>query len=286
MKSLFPADAQWTPRATLTKRMVAICVCVLSRVPCGGTTDSANVAVTISPQTLESVVSEQVRLELDLKQEELSWQQQRDHIEALLTLRKVEKERLEKNISELLLREKTGQDERERLTRENNEARQLMIATEATADLIVKDLLTVYDNLPEPLLLKMKPGLQTIRTRLKKITSPEQTAERLRNISAFGADLQRTLSETHAVKQIIALGKEQRIEVEALYLGGLLGFYLTPDHRHAGLLSHTEKGWSAEPDNKITRQVARALAIKRKEAPPTLVRLPLQLPTGQGVHQP
>ena len=286
MKERFLVHKQRSSSRLLASPGVAVCAYMLTLLPCNGVTRSPEAAFTVSPHTLEGVVSEQVRLELELSQEEAAWQRQRDHLDALLTLRKTEKERLEKNSIEQVTYENKGQAERAKLTLQNKEARQLLSEVETRAAQAEERLLAIYDRLPEPLRLKLKPSMHTLRTRLKSAPAPEQTSERLRTVAAFGADLQRTFSETHAVKQVITLGHGQRIEVEALYLGGFLGFYLAPDHLQAGFLTPTAKGWKEEPQDGLAGQLARALAIKRKESPPTLVRLPLQLPKGEGGHQP
>jgi hypothetical protein len=79
----------------------------------------------------------------------------------------------------------------------------------------------------------------------------------------------------HAVKQVLALAGDRPRELDVLYLGSALGYYVVPGEDRAGWVHRGRTGWVVTPNDAMASEVRRALAIHRKEAPAELVRLPL-----------
>jgi len=196
------------------------------------------------------------------------------------------KKRLEDNSREFGKRTESDRIKHAALAEENAKKKARLGILDGAAAETGERLLGAYGKLPEPLKERLKSGAQALQSRLKEPPCPERADDRVRIVAAFGYDLQRVLQETHAVRQILQLADGQRVEADALYLGGTLGYYLAPDHAQAGLLTRSDAGWSAVPRDGIAEQVALALKIKRKETAPALVSLPLTAPAKQETAQP
>jgi hypothetical protein len=199
-------------------------------------------------------------------------------MDAMIALLKAEKERLEKAVEDFEAREKTEQTQRERMVRRIAAMRAVLLKIAGSATQAGRSILAEYDKLPAPLREQLKTGAQLVRTRLDEKASAESAVERLRTVVAFGHDMQRILSEVHAVKEVVAFEDGARLEVDVIYLGGVVGFYLTPDGRRSGLLRRSGDRWTREARDEIAPQVVLALEVARKETPPTLVPLPLDPP--------
>jgi hypothetical protein len=228
-----------------------------------------------SARTLESLVSELLRLDLEESKEKTAWHEQRGKIDAMIALLQAEKQRLEKAVKEFENKEDTERTERERLANRISEMKAALSGIAQSAADAGRDMLAEYEKLPPALQESLRTGAQVVRARLDERASPENAVGRLRTVVAFSHDMQRILSEIHAVKEILAFEDSRRVEVDVLYLGGAVGFYLAPDRKHAGILRPSGGRWTRESRDEIAPQVALALEVTRKETPPRLVALPV-----------
>jgi len=226
-------------------------------------------------ETLESLVAQLLDLELEEKKERNAWNEQKNHMDAMIQLLAVEKNRLNKALAEVENRKKEEESEQERIARRIAELKTILLKVAEAATASGKDLLCEYDRLPEPLQRGLKPGADVVKAEITGPASSSNAVRRLRAAAAFGHDLQRVLSEVHLVKQVIALGEKDHREADVLYLGGAVGFYLLPGGKEAGVMRRPDDAWTAVARDEIAPQVARAMAVKRKETSPALVRLPL-----------
>jgi hypothetical protein len=223
-------------------------------------------------------VSELLRLDLEENMERNAWREQGGQMDAMIALLKAEKQRLGKAIEEFETKEEKERTERERVASRISKMKAALLEIAHSATEAGRDILGEYEKLPVPLQEQLKTGAQLVRTRLDEKASAENAVDRLRTVVAFSHDMQRILSEIHAVKEVIAFEDKQRVEVEVLYLGGTVGFYLAPDRKQAGVLRRSGGKWIRESHDEIAPQVALALEVKRKETPPSLVALPLRPP--------
>ncbi len=262
----------------ITKR-VLMCIVIVSAASCGSLARGEDKPTDLpSARTLEALVSELLQLELEENKEETTWREHRGHMDAMIALLKAEKQQLQKAIESLRTKERSEQTERERLVARISEMKAALLGVAKSATEAGRDILAEYEKLPVPLQERLKSGARLLRTRLDEKPSADRAVELLRTVVAFSQDMQRILSEIHAVKKVLALEDGQRLEVDVLYLGGAIGFYLTSDQKGAGVLKRSDGKWTRKSRNEIAPQVALALGVKRKEKPPTLVALPLPPP--------
>lgn len=260
------------------KRFLCRSCALILMVPCVVlTADAVKTSNQSSTQTLENLVSEKLKLELEEKSEKTVWQEQRAQLDVMIKLLQTEKKRLDRDVTEFELREKAEEGKREIFAKKIAKRKAILMKIAGFTTKTGKILLSEYKKLPEPLQEKLKAGAQLLQTRINEKSSNENVLERLHTVIAFGHDQQRILSEIHLGKQVVDLGEKERLEVDVLYMGGTIGFYLTPDQKHAGILRRSGCIWKAEPRDEIATEVELALKVKRKEVPPVLVQLPLSL---------
>ena len=70
----------------------------------------------------------------------------------------------------------------------------------------------------------------------------------------------------------------ERIEADVLYLGGAIGYFVTPGDRAAGMIVRSGGGWKVVRRDDLAGAIRRALAVLSKESPPALVELPVVPP--------
>jgi hypothetical protein len=141
-------------------------------------------------------------------------------------------------------------------------------------------LLKVSDRLPEPLKKPLSAGAVRMADSTSGDAQPGAVPDAVRRVAAFAADLDRILSSFHLVKELLAVPDGRR-EVDVLYAGGVMGYYLFPDRRHAGLVVREHAHWRAVARDAMVPRVREAIAVFRKEKPAQLVSLPVPAGAGQ-----
>jgi len=233
-------------------------------------------AVPEKVENLEGLVGELLDLQLEEDKEQNAWEEQKRHLAAVQSLLAGEKERLAKQLTAIDSRKQEEESARERLARAIAELKESLLQVSKTATETALNLLKEYESLPAPLRRELASTADMLSTTLKDDASADNALKRLRIAVGFGHDLQRTLSAIHLVKEVIEVREGDKREADVLYLGGAVGFYLLPSGHGAGVLRRTNDGWIAEERNAIAEHVARAMAVKRKEKPPEIVRLPVR----------
>jgi hypothetical protein len=224
-------------------------------------------------EALRPLVSELIRLELEAAAEETSWNEQRAHLETSRAL--LERERDDLRSAAAGLREEIealaadGREDDERISG----AEEVLAAADRAARECAARLLEVHAGFPGALRLPLDGAADRVREALENPRT--EAIERLRVVAAFASDLDRAQSSVHAVKELVDLGEGGRREVDALYLGATVGYWVDPDGGAAGLLLPGEDGWTPHRRDELAAEVKRALAIHRKEQPADLVTLPL-----------
>jgi len=226
-------------------------------------------------ETLQGLVRELVALQVEAKGEDTRWREEKAHLDTTLSLLDSEGARLERNLASARAEADVNRTERERLTAEIEKAESLLRATDGSVRGAGKRLLRTFESLPVPLRKPLADGASRMRDALSAETKGRGVAERLQLVIAFAADLDRTLSSVHAVKQVIDAPGGERIEADVLYVGGAVGYYVFPGEDQAGLLLRGPKGWEVSPRNDLAGAVVRALAVFRKETLAALVELPV-----------
>jgi len=224
---------------------------------------------------LQGLVKELIALQVEAKSEDTRWREEKAHLETTLSLLESEGARLDRDLASAKAKADVNRTERERLAAEIEKTESLLRSTDDFVRNAGGRLLKSFEGLPAPLRKPLADGASRVRDALSARTKGRGVAKRLQLVIAFAADLDRTLSSVHAVKQVIDAPGGERREADVLYVGGAVGYYVFPGEDQAGILVRGPKGWGVSPRNDISRAVRRALAIFRKESVAALVELPV-----------
>jgi hypothetical protein len=145
-------------------------------------------------------------------------------------------------------------------------------------------LLTVYELLPAALKKPRVVLAERLRAALDKDPKAEDVPvpERLRLLTTFAGSLHGALRSAHVAKRMVEDGNGRRREMDVLYMGAAVGYYVSPTGDEAGSLVRRAGVWKAVPRDGIASEVREAIAILRKERPARLVWLPLLNESDEG----
>jgi hypothetical protein len=230
---------------------------------------------------LRELVRQLVSLETAASEEENRWREQEAHLQTTLELLEKEKQVLTERLASVREQEDTAGEERQRLAARVEAAEGLLGRIDAEVRQAAERLLAVWDGLPEPLRLTLKGGAERVRDSVAAEDRVARVADSLRLVNAFSSDLDRILGSVHAVKQVLEVDGEGRREMDVLYLGAAVGYWVGPENRRAGLLVRSEGGWKPVRRDGLARAVRRAIEVFAKEKPAELVGLPLPGETGR-----
>jgi hypothetical protein len=228
-------------------------------------------------EQLRGLVRELTALELAASDEETRWRREKAHLLTTRTFLRQERDALDARLATIRADETTAGEERQVLLDRIAAAEARIRAVDAAVRRCAKALLAVHAGLPDPLRTSLRAGAARLRGALATGAGGTETIERLRLVAAFSADLDRTLSTVHATKQILEIEPGDRREVDVLYLGGAVGFWVGPHGRRAGRIVRAEDGWTVVRRDELAETVKRAVAILAKERPAEMVSLPLLL---------
>ena len=96
--------------------------------------------------------------------------------------------------------------------------------------------------------------------------------------SSGSGELEEVLVAVHGldtVKQMLETGDGERRELDVLYIGGAMGYYVSPDNSQSGLILRGPDGWKVSPRDGLASAVRHAIKVCRKEAPACVVELPV-----------
>lgn len=233
-----------------------------------------------SADTLRALVRQLLDYQTELHQEEMRWEEQRDHLvltRSLLTEERSDLEaRAEEMESELAEAARVDQE----LTRRLEVASLALAGIDARAVEVGRRLLTFADRLPPPLRTPLAVAIRRLREALATEAQDGQRVDRLRLVLAFLADLGRVQRSAHSGHQVLAVGSGPRREVDVLYLGSVIGYWVTASGDEAGVLRPTEDGWIAERRSQgVARQIREAIGVYRKQREARIVELPIPAAT-------
>jgi len=245
-------------------------------------------------ETLKDLVGRLIALEVEANEDVTRWEERKAHLETTLALLEKEKRRLDGSLASAERDAGVFRTEREALSRSIGEGEATLAAVDEAVGRSGKRLLDSFRRCPGPVRALTEKGAAKVRDALYGKSDALATAERLQLVSAFTQDCRRMLGTVHALKEVVQLPPDaegrpsdganaataagERIEADVLYLGGAIGYFVTPGDRAAGMIVRSGVGWKVVRRNDLVGAVRRALAVFSKETPPALVELPVVPP--------
>jgi len=279
MLSSSPGHARWGSPVHRTAPVVALCIVLMGGAPrCGFSQERTSPSTPPTLETFERLVSELIRLEREEVAETTAWREQSGDLDAMVTALESERKRLDTASADVEAREKAAQSEHERTAERIRAANERLSRLARAATEAARGILAEYDGLPISLQEQLRGGATIVRSLFADDVPPDGAVEALRTVLAFCHDMQRIASDVHVVKEVLTFAEGRRREVDMLYLGTAMGFYLTPDRRQAGMVLRSGGVWTRSDRDDVAPYVALALEVRRRETPPRLVPLPLCAP--------
>lgn len=232
-------------------------------------------------QLLEQLTGRLFEIRKERNAEENRWRREQTNLQRTLALLDGEKSNYEQRIATLREREGTAGAERAKLAEELTAKRGRLEELDGKVRASATRLLAVHEGLPAPLRQLLAAAAARVRDALSPAGSALSVIDRLRVLNAFSAELDKVLGMPHAVKQVIEVDGQPRREMDVLYLGGALGYWVGAADRQAGLLVHRDGAWTVTRDDGLATQVRAAIQVIQRERPATIIRLPLPAEAGR-----
>ncbi len=243
---------------------------------------------------LPARVGELIAREVELGEDENRWREEKAHLRTTAALLERERGELDRRLA--AAEEKAGRtaSERDELSRRIARAGGVLDSVGGAARAAGRRLLVSNESLPGPLGRMLKDGAARLRDAVFGNAGGDAAAAGapglLQLVAAFAADMRRVQASAHAVSQVLDLGDDGRlpvraaartqtgIEVDALYLGAAVGYFVAPGDRAAGVIARDGNTWKVDRRDELAPAVRTALAVRSKERPPALVDLPVPAP--------
>jgi len=229
--------------------------------------------------TLEGLVGQWVGLHSQIAAEQQAWTRQEQQWRQEIALLNEEERRLEENIRKAetfdAAKESRASDQLARKTALQSALAEVDQIVERTA----AEFAELIPRIPPSL---VSEDFSLACRELMQTGHPGSSARRVQLLVGALAELETLQNRSHAVRELIDPGTGGRREMDVVYLGLARGFAVSPDDTTAatGHPSQTEWQWSLAPA--IANEVRQLVRIQNKEAPPTLVTLPLSVNGGEG----
>lgn len=147
--------------------------------------------------------------------------------------------------------------------------KELMIFDKSLGEQL-KVLLAFAESVPIPLKSHISKQIVDAQQSLVEGNEPKKLYS-LNNLLSVILTLQKS---THRVKEIIAINKQQT-EVEVLYVGTAIGYFLAPDKVSAGRILFKDGKWQVAVENKLADRIGQAFKQLDRQGNPQLVDLPI-----------
>lgn len=226
-------------------------------------------------EELSLLVRDLVSLKKEISAEKNHWRQENEQLQRSLSiLKEIEKAVIQED-KKVSHEQKRALKDLEKIQQEYKEKKALLQSFNKSLAQSANLLLIEYGKLPIPLKKQLSDNYQLIRRALLKQESDFLLIEKLHILKDFANEISALQKEVHALKEIIKIpetGKE--IEVDVIYLGTLLGYYLSPNHQNAGMVIREGNQWAYRKDSTLIPVMEKALKTLSQSQSLEFLRLP------------
>lgn len=221
---------------------------------------------------VQEKVREWVRVQETISQEEARWREEQQQLRDLTELRRREIREIDEvlaiageRVAEIEARQANLAQEEQGL----RAGRDLLLQRIGSLEARARALLPSF---PPPLRDKLGETL----TRLEHPDPDQPVQNRYRDLLAVLIEAGNFNREITVHTELRQIGDQER-ELRVLYLGLASAYYVDRTGQHAGTGSPGAEGWVWTEIPALAGEIQRAISIRQKEAPPALVRLPIQI---------
>lgn len=225
-----------------------------------------------TPAAVQEKVRQWVRVQETISQEESRWREDQQGLRDLTALRREEIRQTDEILAVAGERVKDYEERQTKLTAEEQDLqadRELLLQRITGLESRARALLPSF---PPPLREKLGDTV----SRLEHPDPDHPLQNRYRDVLAVLIEAGNFNREITVHTELRQIGG-QELELQVLYLGLGRAYYVDRTGRHAGSGVPGKDGWVWEESPVLASEIQKAIAIRQKEAPPALVRLPVQV---------
>ena len=233
----------------------------------------AQVSAQIDPTVVRELIKQWVQTERLISEEKTTWQVDKKRMQELLDLYQKELKLLNEEIAQAGSSAEMVDERKQTYEKELKEYRDAQrLLSDAMARLLPR-VLQLLTQLPEPLRQKLEADIELLQSKdaLKK---PRDVLKSMLAIMAESGRFNRSITVAEETRELPS-GKKMTVDV--IYLGLAQAFYTTEQGDTAGVGRPSQTGWQWQEQPKLAKDIRSALAVERKDSPPQLISLPIQL---------
>lgn len=220
--------------------------------------------------SLESLTAEWIRLRTERARESESWLQEQNRLQMELRLLGDAETHLQDELASLRAEESESETQQADLIAELEERQALHSALYPR----VSNALTAALDLTEALPLPLQNRLGNERAQAE--APGRDLLPRIRALLSLHHQWLQMQTTLHAESMVIPLAGTRR-EMDVLWIGTALAYAVNGDNTLAALGSPGPEGWVWTETHALAPRIRQALRIQKQEAPPALIRLPVEV---------
>ncbi|RME70908.1 MAG: DUF3450 family protein [Verrucomicrobia bacterium] len=216
-----------------------------------------------------------VELRQLISEEENNWRAEKETLEESIRLIKSEMERLDNEMKEIDERSTAAEKERAELNERNAELKKAARAVTDAIESLEQAIISMHDRLPE----KLQNDIEVLYQRIPKggIATRASTGERLQNIVGILSQVEKFNRTITLTSEIQELPDGTSAQVDTIYLGLAVGYFVDGTNKFAGILTPGPNGWTSTVSNDLAPQIRKAIQVYKNEALAEFVPLPVSI---------
>lgn len=230
--------------------------------------------VVFEVRTLESLVTEWVRLRSQIATEARDWQEKKLHWMEEIRLLEAEKAELEKELAAADARVTSAEEKRADLIDSKQQKDGALTALEPVLDRAEAELRQWKARIPPSLRLALDPLFAQLSA-TPQPTASHDVSRRLQLVIALYTQIESLQHGIHVSREMLPIGNSGRREVDVLYTGLARGFAVSADDSEAAVGIPVEDGWRWQTRPALAPQIRKAIAVFNRETTAQFVALPL-----------
>lgn len=236
-------------------------------------------ALLAQPQLDEtrSTLKEWVELKKLISEEQNKWRVEQQTLEESISLLESEIENLKSSIEKQEAGATAAEEARQSLTQQEEALKQASAVVKDAMDDLERQTLEITEYFPSP--LKDIENLSKLVSRIPRDNRGRDAlslSQRLMNVIGVLSEIEKFNSQVSVDNEIQEIDGA-RIQVDTIYFGLAVAYYVDGTGSEAGVMTPAKGGWKKVQDNSLAANVAAAVAMQKREAQPEFVNLPITI---------
>lgn len=223
-----------------------------------------------------SVIDNWVQTRQLISHESSKWREQKEVMTYKIDLLKTEIETLDEQIKENEDNVTLAEEKRRELNAEERKLRSASAVVENVVRKYEQNVLRLMDKLPDPLKDKVNTFVAQIPKEGKR--SNLSASERIIIVLGILNEIDKFNGSVTVVSELREVGNGETVEVQTMYIGLSVAYFVDEDQRYAYKGAPGEKGWEWTEQTEIAADISRSIAMYENVIKPaTFVELPIAI---------